>query len=508
MNDEQQAQRLARWLDAGGQTPPPEGVDPDVIEAVYAMRPELAPAPRVSIDDILGGVTSGPFADDLTEEDTGAEVVPFPVPVSMPAEIDEVPEPANDPVLDDEVARPWWRGRWTGGVAGVLAAAAAVLLVVDADLSAPESAAPTQVATAEAPRKTADGRGVDRRPEPEPRQPEALQQRSGIEDMQRTLVKKGEVDKSAPAAPARKPIGTRGVASSSSGGELAEYKAKDALIGSVGTENTAVWSARDADQLAAAKEDAVADLGDDLDADDDAEDDGIPELQQTAEQFDPEELQLDVPSTTAELVPAGASGFVGGSVANTGAALGEDAVVFADEPPAEEVEEADLLDAEEEEGVALETLSYDRSSAAYGARETRRDQRRKRLSKGEEAPAPAADEAEPPPRPPAAAPASYRWQNEVAPSRASEVETALARAGSIAASDPRRAAESLQTYITSPAPSGIAAATAAIRYALAADDPDWAVRIAERGLALSATDPGRGTLLQLLAQARARSEAQ
>jgi uncharacterized membrane protein len=88
------------------------------------------------------------------------------------------------------------------------------------------------------------------------------------------------------------------------------------------------------------------------------------------------------------------------------------------------------------------------------------------------------------------------------------VETALARAGSIAASDPRRAAESLQTYITSPAPSGIAAATAATRYALAADDPDWAVRIAERGLALSATDPGRGTLLQLLAQARARSEAQ
>lgn len=53
---------LATWLDAHPGEAPPEGIDPAVVEAVYALRPDLAPAPRVTLDDILGGVTTGPFA--------------------------------------------------------------------------------------------------------------------------------------------------------------------------------------------------------------------------------------------------------------------------------------------------------------------------------------------------------------------------------------------------------------------------------------------------------------
>jgi len=57
--------RLAHWLDASsqGQHPAdPAGLEPDVVEAVYALRPDLAPPPRVSIDDILAGLTEGPLA--------------------------------------------------------------------------------------------------------------------------------------------------------------------------------------------------------------------------------------------------------------------------------------------------------------------------------------------------------------------------------------------------------------------------------------------------------------
>lgn len=53
---------LAEWLDANPGEAPPEGVEAEVIEAVYALRPDLAPAPRVSLDDILAGVATGPFA--------------------------------------------------------------------------------------------------------------------------------------------------------------------------------------------------------------------------------------------------------------------------------------------------------------------------------------------------------------------------------------------------------------------------------------------------------------
>ena len=61
MSIEQQAEQLAQWLEAHPGTPPPDGIDPEVIEAVYSLRPELAPAPNVDLDDILDSVERGPF---------------------------------------------------------------------------------------------------------------------------------------------------------------------------------------------------------------------------------------------------------------------------------------------------------------------------------------------------------------------------------------------------------------------------------------------------------------
>ena len=62
-----QPELLARWLqhqldrgDVG--TPPPAGLDPDVVEAVDALRPDLAPVPELDLDELLAGVTQGPFA--------------------------------------------------------------------------------------------------------------------------------------------------------------------------------------------------------------------------------------------------------------------------------------------------------------------------------------------------------------------------------------------------------------------------------------------------------------
>lgn len=135
MTEQEQAEALARWLEAGGRGDPPEGIDADVLEALWALRPELAPAPRVTVDDILGAVTSGPFSEAPDDDAEGAEVVPFPVPTSAPAPItleDTPPVPARDP-----------RRLWVaGGLAGVLAAAAAALLTLPALWEADEIGVP------------------------------------------------------------------------------------------------------------------------------------------------------------------------------------------------------------------------------------------------------------------------------------------------------------------------------------------------------------------------------
>ncbi|HNH46437.1 MAG TPA: tetratricopeptide repeat protein [Myxococcota bacterium] len=61
MNEEQDAERLARWLEDPSTDPPPE-LDPEVVGAIYTLSPKHRPAPRLSVDEILAGVTEGPFA--------------------------------------------------------------------------------------------------------------------------------------------------------------------------------------------------------------------------------------------------------------------------------------------------------------------------------------------------------------------------------------------------------------------------------------------------------------
>ena len=58
---------LRHWLEAGPGTPPPEILPIGVVEAFYALRPDMAPAPRLGIEDILNSVTEGPFAANTVE---------------------------------------------------------------------------------------------------------------------------------------------------------------------------------------------------------------------------------------------------------------------------------------------------------------------------------------------------------------------------------------------------------------------------------------------------------
>ena len=55
MTEEEQARALARWLDDPS-GPPPQDVDPDVLEAVALLRPDLAPPHAVTADSVLSSV--------------------------------------------------------------------------------------------------------------------------------------------------------------------------------------------------------------------------------------------------------------------------------------------------------------------------------------------------------------------------------------------------------------------------------------------------------------------
>jgi len=122
MNEQEQAELLAAWLeDPSSGTP--TGLDPDVVEGVVALHPELAPAPRLSADDILGEVRTGPLAN------------PMPTGASVGA------APEDAPTQGSSVRRrPWWLAAVGIGGVGSLVAAAALLLVVSSALlpSAPD----------------------------------------------------------------------------------------------------------------------------------------------------------------------------------------------------------------------------------------------------------------------------------------------------------------------------------------------------------------------------------
>lgn len=168
MTREDQAGSLGRWLERGPGTIPPEDIDSDVIEAVYALRPDLAPAPRLTADDILASVTRGPLADPTSTGASsdrgsfGAEVVPFPIGGAqqvraLQGRAPQVPEGASD-----DGARPVRSGRrnvlwmWVGGTGGLgmaMVAAATILLVATPVLR--DSARRSEVSGASAPQQGA-----------------------------------------------------------------------------------------------------------------------------------------------------------------------------------------------------------------------------------------------------------------------------------------------------------------------------------------------------------------
>ena len=132
MNEQEQAELLAAWLEDPGSNPP-DGLDTDVVEAAIALHPELAPAPRLSVDDILGEVRSGPLTN------------PMPIGASVAEQ------------GSSEQRRPWWLAAVGVGGMGSLLAAAALLLVLSSTLlpSEPErdlaSSAPIQAVPIPAP---------------------------------------------------------------------------------------------------------------------------------------------------------------------------------------------------------------------------------------------------------------------------------------------------------------------------------------------------------------------
>jgi hypothetical protein len=102
------AAALQSWIESEPGTPPPAILPIGIVEATYALRPELAPAPRVSIDDILESVTSGPLASSPTGLHS------------------ETPTPVIH--LDTERIK---RRVWAGPTVGALAVAAIVLVFVN-----------------------------------------------------------------------------------------------------------------------------------------------------------------------------------------------------------------------------------------------------------------------------------------------------------------------------------------------------------------------------------------
>ncbi len=121
MIDPRQEALLAQWLD-DPTSGPPEGLEGDVVESMIALRPELAPPPGVSLDDILAGVTEGPFA-------AHPDAAPTSLISDEELEARRSQMPATQADLIDLAAVRRRRRRIWGGV-GTLAAAALVLFII------------------------------------------------------------------------------------------------------------------------------------------------------------------------------------------------------------------------------------------------------------------------------------------------------------------------------------------------------------------------------------------
>jgi len=65
MSESIEAAALANWLESPEQGQIPEGIPADVAEAIVALRPELAPPFSAEIEDILATLTDGPLVDPV-----------------------------------------------------------------------------------------------------------------------------------------------------------------------------------------------------------------------------------------------------------------------------------------------------------------------------------------------------------------------------------------------------------------------------------------------------------
>ena len=150
--DQDEGQDLARFL-ATTAPADADALDADVREAVFALRPDLAPAPRLTADDILATVRTGPLADDaststpssLVSRD-GAEVVAFPGTTNDDEDASSAEEASDATVSDDTTKPPPSRRRWAIGTSGVglLLAAAATLLLVSRPILQEAAQAPAE----------------------------------------------------------------------------------------------------------------------------------------------------------------------------------------------------------------------------------------------------------------------------------------------------------------------------------------------------------------------------
>jgi len=145
MSEENDAKRLAAWLENPGSDPPPD-LDPEVAGVIFTLSPRRAPAPRVRLDDILAGVQEGPFAAPAPRKDQIRTLATPPEKVAT----------ARPP------SRRW--PRWTIPAATIGAALAALAIIFPSSLNLQKNAQepilapmPEMAATAPArPSKTTD----------------------------------------------------------------------------------------------------------------------------------------------------------------------------------------------------------------------------------------------------------------------------------------------------------------------------------------------------------------
>lgn len=472
MNEEKQAERLARWLDSPESEEPLDDLDDDVVEAITALRPDLAPGPRLTADDILASLTAGPLAQPRLATGENGSLATGEIRSLAPGEIG-APEPANRPMA----ARRWWTASGgAGGIGLALAAAAALFLVVRADLAPTTPEAALQEAAAPA--------APDERAAEDANAPADLPAAGG-DDPEIPIGGLGNViDGVVTAAPPPEAKQSPALQDLVAGAApVADGNAKgEASIAPVEPLPPATVSR----SLSPVLDDAV------VDAEDAAEEDadlGLTGRETTKD----DQVRYEKPQLAPDRVATQASG----PPAQAPAA----SAPMAPSPPAGDVAEG--------------------GSAGYGQQvtttqasdETQRSapKPKKSAGKGAEsragasAPAAAAPEAEPPPPPPPppadlSSGAAAGWAAGLDGQTIARFDAARSRAAGLAAAgDYAGAATVLGGVVGAPARAGQHHAAIAARYWLQAGARDRAAAVVRQGLALSSADtPERRDLLALL----------